>query len=63
MATYTAPTTRTTGELISAAIFNTDLVENIKYFKDAPGFTGNVTVAGTLVVTGATTLTGGLNTY
>tara|TARA_R110000822_G_scaffold33493_3_gene95464 strand:+ start:3985 stop:5136 length:1152 start_codon:yes stop_codon:yes gene_type:complete len=56
MPTYTAPTTRTTGELISAAIFNTDLVENIKYFKDAPAFAGNVTVAGTLGVTGATTL-------
>ena len=52
----TAPTTRTTGELISAAIFNTDLVENIKYFKDAPAFAGNVTVGGTLGVTGATTL-------
>ena len=29
--------------MISAAIFNTDLVENIKYFKDAPVFAGNVT--------------------
>ena len=55
MPTYTAPTTRTTGELISAAIFNTDLVENIKYFKDAPAFAGNVTVGGTLGVTGAIT--------
>ena len=55
MPTYTAPTTRTTGELISAAIFNTDLVENIKYFKDAPAFAGNITVAGTLGVTGAIT--------
>ena len=57
MPTYTAPTTRTTGELISAAIFNTDLVENIKYFKDAPAFAGNVTVGGTLTVTGAATYT------
>jgi hypothetical protein len=56
MPTYTAPTTRTTGELISAAIFNTDLVENIKYFKDGPAFAANVTVGGTLGVTGATTL-------
>ena len=60
MPTYTAPTTRTTGELISAAIFNTDLVENIKYFKDAPAFAGNVTVGGTLGVTGVATLTGAL---
>ena len=57
MPTYTAPTTRTTGELISAAIFNTDLVENLKYFKDAPAFAGNVTVGGTLGVT--STVTGG----
>ena len=60
MPTYTAPTTRTTGELISAAIFNTDLVENIKYFKDAPAFAGNVTVGGTLGVTGLITSTGGI---
>ena len=60
MPTYTAPTTRTTGELISAAIFNTDLVENLKYFKDAPAFAGAVTVGGTLGVTGLITSTGGI---
>jgi len=38
MATWTAPTTRSTGDLISASIFNTDLVENLKYLKDAPVF-------------------------
>lgn len=49
MATYTAPTTRSSGDLITAAIWNTDLVENIKYFKDTPSITG-------LTVTGAVTL-------
>ena len=49
MATYTAPTTRSSGDLITAAIWNTDLVENLKYFKDTPSITG-------LTVTGAVTL-------
>ena len=44
MATYTAPTTRTTGALISASIWNTDIVENLKYFKDAPVFDGDISV-------------------
>jgi len=48
MATYTAPTTRTTGALISASIWNTDIVENLKYFKDAPVFDGAVKVTGAL---------------
>lgn len=30
---YTAPTTRTTGTLITASIWNTDLVDNISYLK------------------------------
>ena len=49
MATYTAPTTRSSGTLITASIWNTDLVENIKYFKDTPTHNG-------LTVTGAVTL-------
>lgn len=31
---YTAPTTRSTGDLITASIWNTDLVDNIIYLKD-----------------------------
>ena len=49
MATYTAPTTRSSGDLVTAAIWNTDLVENIKYLKDTPTHNG-------LTVTGAVTL-------
>ncbi len=49
MATYTAPTTRGSGDLITAAIWNTDIVENLKYFKDTPSIAG-------LTVTGAVTL-------
>jgi hypothetical protein len=44
MATYTAPTTRTSGDLITASIWNTDLVENLKYFKDSPNFAGNPSI-------------------
>jgi hypothetical protein len=33
--TYTAPTTRTTGTLITAAIWNTDVVDNITYLKSS----------------------------
>jgi hypothetical protein len=50
MATYTAPTTRTTGALISASIWNTDIVENLKYFKDAPVFDGDVSVGNDLLL-------------
>ena len=50
MATYTAPTTRTTGALISASIWNTDIVENIKYFKDAPVFDGDISVGDDLLL-------------
>ncbi len=48
MPTYTAPTTRSSGFLVTAAVYNTDLVENIKYFKDAPTFDGAVTASSTL---------------
>ncbi len=50
MPTYTAPTTRSSGFLVTAAVYNTDLVENIKYFKDAPTFDGAVTASTTLAV-------------
>lgn len=50
MATYTAPTTRTTGALISASIWNTDIVENFKYFKDAPVFDGDISVGDDLLL-------------
>jgi hypothetical protein len=32
--TYTAPTTRATNDLITAAIWNTDMVDNIKHLKE-----------------------------
>ena len=51
MATYTAPTTRTTGALISASIWNTDIVENLKYFKDAPVFDGDISVGDDILLT------------
>ncbi len=52
MATWTAPTTRSSGELVTSSIWNTDLVENLKYLKDAPTFTGNVAVNGDLTLGG-----------
>jgi hypothetical protein len=33
---WTAPTTRTTGELITAAIWNTDIVDNLNILKSPP---------------------------
>jgi hypothetical protein len=56
MATYTAPTTRASGDLITASIWNTDLVENIKYFKDSPSITA-LTTSGAATI--GTTLTAG----
>jgi hypothetical protein len=44
MAVWTAPTTRSTGALVSASIWNTDIVENLKYLKDSPVFDGDVTI-------------------
>jgi len=54
MATYTAPTTRSSGVLITASIWNTDLVENIKYLKDAPTFDGVVTFSVAPIFSSAT---------
>jgi hypothetical protein len=48
MAVWTAPTTRSTGALVSASIWNTDIVENLKYLKDSPVFDGSPTVNGRL---------------
>ena len=62
MATWTAPTTRSTGDLISASIWNTDLVENLKYLKDAPVFTGVVTITAGTVTAPALTTAGDTNT-
>jgi hypothetical protein len=70
MATYTAPTTRTSGELITASIWNTDLVENIKYFKGSPTLTaltttGAITAGGNVSIpaTSKLYLDGGSDTY
>jgi len=47
---WTVPTSRSTGDLITASIYNTDLVDNLNYLKSlADGkvaLTGNETVAG-----------------
>lgn len=71
---WTAPTTRSTGALISASIWNTDLVDNLAYLKNAPTFDGaitattsvttpSVTNAGTLALsaTGANVITAATN--
>ena len=56
-------TTRSTGYVISAADWNQDVIANVAYLKGqasvATAFENAVTVALTLGVTGATTLTGG----
>ena len=51
MPVYTAPSTLPTGFFVTASVYNTDLVENIKYFKDAPVFD-------TAVIIGAATTSG-----
>lgn len=51
MPVYTAPSTLPTGFFVTASVYNTDLVENIKYFKDAPVFD-------TAVIIGAATTAG-----
>lgn len=43
------------GELITATIANQEWRDRMMYLKAAPAFTGNVTIAGTLGVTGAIT--------
>lgn len=45
MSSYTIPTTQTSGALITASVWNTDLVENIKYLKDATATPGSVTLS------------------
>ena len=56
-------TTRLTGYVISASDWNQDVIANVAYLKGQAGlataFENAVTVALTLDVTGATTLTGG----
>lgn len=47
--TWTAPTTRTTGELITASIWNTDVVDNLAYLFDPNG--AEYVAAGTLTTT------------
>jgi len=47
---WTTPTSRSTGDLITASIYNTDIVDNLNYLKSLAdgkvGLTGNETVAG-----------------
>jgi hypothetical protein len=51
MSVYTTPTTRTTGDLITASIWNTDLVENIKVM-DVVGFDYVIDGGGAAITTG-----------
>lgn len=51
MATYTTPTTRSTGDLITASIWNVDIVENIKVM-DAVGFDYIIDGGGATITTG-----------
>lgn len=46
---YTVPTPRTTGELITAAVWNTDLVDNIVFLRGSPG--QSITTTGTAAIT------------
>lgn len=64
MASWTAPTTRSSGDLITASNWNTDLTENLKYLKDSPTLDGGLTVGSnasvhTITVTGTSSGTGG----
>lgn len=67
---YTAPTTRTTGTLITASIWNTDIVDNIVYLKadmDTKYYNhGWIPVTGTWTYASASTITvpsGAANIY
>jgi hypothetical protein len=51
MSVYTTPTTRTTGDLITASIWNTDLVENLKVM-DLIGFDYVIDGGGATITTG-----------
>lgn len=41
---WTTPTTQTSGALITASTWNTDLVDNLKYLKNAPTLDGLLTL-------------------
>ena len=65
---YTAPTTRATGDFITASIWNTDLVNNITYLKGIGGlnytqFTSNVASTATTQATATTVVTAGAITF
>jgi len=59
---WVTPSTQTTGDIIAATTWNQNVVANTAYLKGQAGvvtaFENGVTVALTLAVTGATTLTG-----
>lgn len=61
---WTTPTTQSSGVMITAAIWNTDIVDNLKYLIASPVFTGNPTVGDgtnirTFIVKGSNTGAGG----
>lgn len=59
---WVTPSTQTTGDIIAATTWNQNVVANTAYLKGQAGvvtaFENGVTIALTLAVTGATTLTG-----
>jgi hypothetical protein len=64
MAVWTAPTTRSLGELITPSIFNTDVVENLKYLKDLPSGLTKIdlqTLGGTVTQVDFSSISGAYN--
>ena len=51
MPTYTAPTTRAAGYVPTAAVWNSEIVENIKYFKADPTVNSLTVTTSVTVVT------------
>lgn len=63
---WTLPTTRATGDLVTASIWNTDLVNNLKALKTfvtEVEFTSDVTTTATTEGTAATVVSAGAVTY
>ena len=49
---WTTPRTWVTGELVTAALLNTHIKDNLAYLKNSPDFDGSITVAGSAKVGG-----------
>lgn len=53
---WTSPRTWVTGELVTAAIMNLHVRDNLSYLKASPAFDGAITVSGTVTATVATSI-------